>query len=114
MNVFRHLSRERERTWQPFATATRKKGRALLGETQGDHIDELKLPKVSYYLDESDPAVLVLRRQDGAFVSTFSAQGATGEAIADEAAREEDYGALVGEHVRCSGGQGAVEEERNA
>ena len=113
MNVFRRLSRERERTWQPFATATRKKGRALQGETQGDHMDELQLPKFSYYLDESDPDVLVLRRQDGSFVSTFSVRGVTREGIV-EAAREENYGALVGEqHVR-SGGQGVVEEERSA
>jgi hypothetical protein len=30
-----------------------------------------------YYLDESDPDVLVLRRQDGTFVAAFSAQGVT-------------------------------------
>ena len=33
----------------------------------------------SYYLDESDPDVPILRRQDGAFVTAFSAQGATRE-----------------------------------
>ena len=35
------------------------------------------LPKFDYHLDESDPDVLVLRRQDGSFVAAFSACGAT-------------------------------------
>ena len=50
---------------------------------------EEKLPKFDYYLDESDPDIVVLRRQDGSFVATFSARGATREGIV-EAARE-DY-----------------------
>ena len=37
--------------------------------------DEPLLPKFDYYLDESDPDMLVLRRQDGAFAAAFSAQG---------------------------------------
>jgi hypothetical protein len=37
----------------------------------------LLLPKFDYHLDESDPDVLVLRRQDGTFVAAFSACGAT-------------------------------------
>jgi len=51
------------------------------------------LPRFDYYLDESDPDIAVLRRQDGTFVAAFSAQGATREGIV-EAARE-DYGMLV-------------------
>jgi hypothetical protein len=47
----------------------------------------------SYYLDESDPDVLALRRQDDTFVAAFSAQGATTEGIV-EAARE-DYRELL-------------------
>jgi hypothetical protein len=47
----------------------------------------------SYYLDESDPDILVLRRQDGTFVAAFSAQGATGEGIVEAA--KEDYEALL-------------------
>ena len=39
------------------------------------------LPKLHYYLEESDPDVVVLRRQDGTFVAAFSAQGATREGI---------------------------------
>jgi hypothetical protein len=51
------------------------------------------LPKFDYYLDESDPEVLVLRRQDGTFVAAFSAQGATREGILQAA--KEDYAALL-------------------
>ena len=39
--------------------------------------DEPLLPKIDYYLDESDPDILLLRRQDGAFVAAFSTRGAT-------------------------------------
>ena len=51
------------------------------------------LPKFDYHLDESDPDVVVLRRQDGAFVAAFSAQGATREGILEAA--KEDYAKLV-------------------
>ncbi len=34
-----------------------------------------------YYLDQSDPDVLILRRRDGSFVAAFSARGATKEGI---------------------------------
>jgi PAS domain-containing protein len=51
------------------------------------------LPKLDYYLDESDPDVVVLRRQDGAFVAAFSAQGATREGIVEAA--KEDYRQLL-------------------
>ena len=51
------------------------------------------LPKFYYYLDESDPDILLLRRQDGSFVAAFSAQGATREGIV-EAARE-DYWKMI-------------------
>jgi hypothetical protein len=37
--------------------------------------DEPLLPKIDYYLDESDPDILVLHRQDDAFVAAFSVQG---------------------------------------
>jgi hypothetical protein len=53
----------------------------------------MMLPRFDYYLDESDPDVAVLRRQDGTFVAPFSAQGATKEGIV-EAARE-DYQQLM-------------------
>ena len=54
---------------------------------------DLLLPSFNYYLDESDPDVVVLRRQDDSFVAAFSAQGFTKEEIV-EAARE-DYGRLI-------------------
>jgi hypothetical protein len=41
--------------------------------------------------------VLVLRRQDGAFVAAFSARGATREGIVEAA--KEDYRALLREHA---------------
>jgi hypothetical protein len=50
-------------------------------------------PKFDYYLDETDPDILILRRQDGAFVAAFSARGATKEGIAQ--ATKEDYQALI-------------------
>jgi hypothetical protein len=36
-------------------------------------MEETKLPAFSYYLDESDPDILILRRQDDTFVAAFSA-----------------------------------------
>ena len=51
------------------------------------------LPKFDYYLDESDPDTVILRRQDGAFVAAFSARGATKEGIIEAA--KEDYRQLV-------------------
>ena len=56
-------------------------------------MEEPKFPKFDYYLDESDPDVVVLRRQDGAFVAAFSARGATREGIAEAA--KEDYPKLL-------------------
>ncbi len=43
----------------------------------------------SYFLDESDPDILVLRRADGSFVAAFSAHGATRQGISQAA--EEDW-----------------------
>ena len=50
---------------------------------------EEMLPKFNYYIDESDPDIVVLRRQDGSFVAAFSARGATRESITEAA--KEDY-----------------------
>jgi hypothetical protein len=57
----------------------------------------LLLPKFDYHLDESDPDVAVLRRDDGAFVAAFSARGATEEGITRAA--KDDYRALLEEHA---------------
>jgi hypothetical protein len=56
-------------------------------------MDEPKLPKFDYYLDESDPDIVVLRRQDGAFVAAFSALGVTTDGIVEAA--KEDYRKLL-------------------
>ncbi len=56
-------------------------------------MEELRFPKFDYYLDESDPDVVILRRQDDSFVAAFSARGATREGIV-EAVRE-DYRELI-------------------
>jgi hypothetical protein len=55
--------------------------------------EDISFPKFDYHLDESDPDVVVLRRQDGAFVATFSARGATDSSIVDAA--REDYRELI-------------------
>lgn len=62
------------------------------------------LPKFDYYLDESDPDILVLRRQDGSFVAHFSAQGATKEGIIQAA--EEDYRAVLHAHAEQAASRG--------
>jgi hypothetical protein len=48
-------------------------------------IEEKTLPKFDYYIDKSDPDIVVLCRQDGAFVAAFSARGATREGIVEAA-----------------------------
>jgi hypothetical protein len=73
-------------------------------------MEEEMLPKFGYYLDESDPDVVVLRRQDGAFVATFSASGVTKEGIVEAA--KEDYRALLEERRRSD--DQAAEQERGA
>jgi hypothetical protein len=55
--------------------------------------DETLLPKFDYYLDESDPDIVVLRRQDGSFAAAFSAQGATREGFVEAA--KEDYWKMI-------------------
>ena len=41
-----------------------------------------------YYLDESDPDIITLRRKDGTFVAAFSAQGVTREGIIEAAMQD--------------------------
>lgn len=41
-----------------------------------------------YYLDESDPDIITLRRGDGTFVAAFSAQGASREGIIEAAMQD--------------------------
>ena len=76
-------------------------------------MEEKKLPKFDYYLDESDPDIVILRRQDGAFVAAFSASGATKEGILEAA--KEDYGRLLEANAELLGllGEGG-ERKRSA
>jgi hypothetical protein len=54
-------------------------------------------PSFEYHLDESDPDIVLLKRQDDAFVAAFSARGVTRQGIV-EAARK-DYWEVVRVHV---------------
>jgi hypothetical protein len=63
--------------------------------------DEPLLPKIDYYLDESDPDVVILRRQDCSFVAAFSAQGATREGIVE--ATKEDYWKVIEANAQSLG-----------
>jgi hypothetical protein len=63
--------------------------------------DEPLLPKIDYYLDESDPDIVVLRRQDGSFVAAFSARGATREGIVE--ATKEDYWKVIEANAKSLG-----------
>jgi hypothetical protein len=58
--------------------------------------EELLYPLFEYHLDESDPDIVVLRRQDDAFVAAFSARGATRQGIVDAARK--DYRDLLRVH----------------
>ena len=60
-----------------------------IGSEEHKKQEESRLPKFDYYLDESDPDIVFLRREDGAVVAAFSAQGATREDVREAA--EEDY-----------------------
>ena len=55
--------------------------------------DDFLFPVFEYLLDESDPDIVVLRRQDDTFVAAFSARGFTTEGIIEAA--KEDYRELL-------------------
>jgi hypothetical protein len=74
--------------------------------------DEPLFAKFDYYLDESDPDIVILRRQDGAFVAAFSARGATREGILEAA--KEDYGRLIEANADLSGLRGDGDRKRSA
>jgi hypothetical protein len=75
-------------------------------------MEELSFPKFDYYLDESDPDVVILRRQDGSFVAAFSARGATREGIVEAA--KEDYGRPMEANADPLGLRGDGERNRSA
>jgi hypothetical protein len=74
--------------------------------------DEPLFAKFDYYLDESDPDIVILRRQDGAFVAAFSAIGATREGIAEAA--KEDYGRLMEAKADLLGLRGDGDRKKSA
>jgi hypothetical protein len=74
--------------------------------------DEPLFAKFDYYLDESDPDIVVLRRQDRSFAAVFSAQGATREGIV-EAAKEDCWG-LLEANAECLGLLEAGDRQRSA
>jgi hypothetical protein len=59
-------------------------------------MEEFRSATFDYYLDKSDPDVVILRRQDGSFVAAFSARGATKDGILEAA--KEDRRELVRAH----------------
>jgi hypothetical protein len=69
-------------------------------------MEELTFPTFDYYLDQSDPDVVILRRQEGSFVAAFSARGATKDGIL-EAARE-DRRSLTRAHTNPLGPEAAM------
>ena len=66
-------------------------------------MEELKTATLDYYLDQSDPDVVILRRKDGAFVAAFSARGATKQGILEAA--KEDRRELIRAHTNPVLGQ---------
>jgi hypothetical protein len=75
-------------------------------------MEEHRLPKFDYYIDESDPDTVILRRQDGAFVAAFSAKGATKEGIIEAA--KEDYSQLVEAYAARQGQEEDTEEGQSS
>jgi hypothetical protein len=69
----------------------------LVAKGRAEEMEELRFPKFDYPLDESDPDVVILRRQEGAFVAAFSASGATKGGIVEAA--KKDYGELIRAHT---------------
>ena len=75
-------------------------------------MEELSFPTFDYHLDESDPDVVILRRQDGSFVAAFSARGAAREGIVEAA--KEDYGRLMEANADLLGLRGDGDRKRSA
>ena len=54
------------------------------------------MPAFNYYVDGSDPDMVILRRQDDSFVAAFSARGVTDEGVIEAA--NEDHSEFVRDH----------------
>jgi hypothetical protein len=70
------------------------------------------LPKFDYYIDKSDPDIVVLRRQDGSFVAAFSARGATREGIVEAA--KDDYWRVIEANAESLNLQEEGDRQRSA
>jgi hypothetical protein len=75
-------------------------------------MEQLLLPKFDYYIDKTDPDIVILRRQDGSFVAAFSARGAAREGIVEAA--KEDYGKLTEANAQSLGLREAGDLQRSA
>jgi hypothetical protein len=75
-------------------------------------MEEQRLPKFDYYIDESDPDIVILRRQGGTFVAAFSARGVTKEGLLEAA--KEDYGRLMEANADLLGLGGNSDRKRSA
>jgi hypothetical protein len=75
-------------------------------------MEQLLLAKFEYYIEESDPDIVILRRQDGALVAAFSGRGATREGIVEAA--KEDYGRLMEAKADLLGVRGDGDRKRSA
>jgi hypothetical protein len=75
-------------------------------------MEQLLLAKFDYYLDKTDPDIVILCRQEGSFVAAFSARGATREGIVD--ADKEDYGRLMEAKADRLGLRGDGDRKRSA
>jgi hypothetical protein len=71
---------------------------------------DLRFPSLDYCLDESDPDLIILRRQDDSFVAAFSARGATKEGIFEAA--KKDHRQRIRDRWRLGGK--APEEQHSA
>ena len=69
-------------------------------------MEELQFPAFGYNLDQSDPDVVILRRQDGSFVAAFSARGATEEGILEAA--KEDRREFIQAHTNPLSSEAAI------
>jgi hypothetical protein len=69
-------------------------------------MEELTFSTFDYYLDLSDPDVLILRRKDGSFVAAFSARDATEGGIIE--AVEEDRRELIRARTNLLGLEAAI------
>ena len=75
-------------------------------------MQDLKLPAFNYYLDESNPDIVILRRQGDSVVASFSARGATREGIIEAA--KEDYKHHVEAYAAQQGQQKTTEGKRSS